>query len=104
MVNPGGLEKAAEDAYDANTLGESRYARAQRANPAHHEVDIDSRLRCPVECLDHRRVGKRIELGADARRTPSGARMLSLAIVEGQHTLQRRGWRDAELPQQNLGR
>src|SRR5437762_8723625 len=107
MVNPGVLEKATEDAYDANALGESRYARTQRADPAHHEVDVDSRLRCPVECLNHRRVGKRIELGADARRSPRpppGAPMLSLAIDQRQHTLQQRGWRDEQVPQLNLRR
>src|SRR6185295_14129625 len=79
MVNPGVLEKPAENTDDADPFGEARDAWPQGADPPHHEVHIDARLRGDIERLNDGRVGETVELGANVA-GPAGARVASRPI------------------------
>src|SRR5689334_15978393 len=59
------LEEAADDALDADILGETRNAGPQAADAAHHEIDLDASLARRIERIDDARIDERIELGPD---------------------------------------
>ena len=59
---------------DANALAHARDARAQAADAAHDEVDLDAGLRRAIERVDHLGVDERVHLADDARRPAGRAR------------------------------
>lgn len=63
---PGVLEVAADDGADPDPVGQPGDAGTQAAPLAHDEVDGGTRLRGPVEGVDHRRIGEAIGLEDDA--------------------------------------
>ena len=73
------FEEAADDADDADVLADTRHSRPQAADPAHDEINVDTRQRSIVEVLNDLGVDERIHLANDSRR-PAAARVLSLAI------------------------
>src|SRR5262245_65982135 len=66
-VHPAVLEKAANDALDANVLGQTGDARAQAADPAHDEVDLDACLARFIERIDDLPIDERVHLHPDRR-------------------------------------
>ena len=67
-IDPAVLEVAAEDAADADVLGQTRHAGAQAADAAHEQVDLRSGLARRVEGVDDVLVGDRVALQRDASR------------------------------------
>jgi hypothetical protein len=66
------LEEAVDDRAHLDALGEARDARAQAADAAHEQLDLDARLRGRVERVDHVHVHERVHLRDD--RAPCGPR------------------------------
>ena len=55
VEEPRMFEKPADDADDANAIAHVRNAGAEAADAAHDQIDLDTRLRRLVECLDEPR-------------------------------------------------
>ena len=65
------LEEAADDRADANVVADAWHCRTQAADPAHHQVHRDARLRRAIEQPDHLIVGDGVDLHHQPRRTAS---------------------------------
>src|SRR5262249_55156460 len=102
------LEKTSEDADDADVFAEALHSRAQRADAAGEDLDLDALLRSLVELLDDRLVGQVVELEADprllagSRRRRGGADLLDqpLAQIEGRDPQLAKPGRPAEAGQE----
>src|ERR1700719_3633054 len=54
------LQEPPDDAYNADIVTESADQRPQATKPAHEQVNLYARLRCPIEQLDHLWIFQRI--------------------------------------------
>ncbi len=62
------LEKAPDNALDADIFGKPWNTRPQAADAAHHKINLHTRLARPIERIDNAGIHQRIELGPDLRR------------------------------------
>src|SRR5690349_23989073 len=103
MVDAGVLEESADGAPDSDSLGQPGYARPERAQPAHDQIDLDPAARCGVERADELRVVHAVELGPDASASP-GAGVRRLALDPLQQSGGEMLGRDQEAPERGAGR
>src|SRR5262249_38966308 len=73
------LEKAPDDALDADVLGKSGHTRPQAADAADNELDLNAGLGGAVECVDDAGIDHRVELRPDVAGT-AGLHMLDLLL------------------------
>src|SRR5438045_8111605 len=64
------LEKASDDADDADAVANSRHSGPEAADSAHDQVDSHAGAGSVVKALDYLRIDERIHLGDDSRRLP----------------------------------
>src|SRR6266478_9507041 len=79
VIDAAVLEEPAHDTAYADAIADAANPRPQRADAAHQQINIHSRLRCAVKRLDNIRVNQGVDLYNHARRTPL-ARMFGLAL------------------------
>ncbi|SKW77424.1 Uncharacterised protein [Mycobacteroides abscessus subsp. massiliense] len=60
------FKEPAENGSHRDVAGEFRNARSQRADPAHHHLDGNTGLRCPVQRIDDLLVHQRVHFHSDA--------------------------------------
>ena len=84
----GVLEEAADDALDADVVGQAMDARAQAANAAHDQFDLHPGLAGAIEGVDHHRIDQRVQLGPDRAGLPALAFSASRAISLSSSRLQ----------------
>src|ERR1035437_7271255 len=68
------FEEAADDGFHPDIVGQPRYARAQAADAAHHQIDVNAGARRIVTRIDDLGVDQRIHLHPDRRRLAEMAR------------------------------
>src|SRR5690606_37214825 len=83
------LEEASYDRAHTDVLGQAGNAGAQRAHPAHDQVELHARLARLVELLDHARLQERVDLRGEVA-APPRLRMLRLAADRLQHAVVQR--------------
>ncbi len=86
IEEPAVLQEPVDDTDDPDLLGYAGQTGAQTADPANHEVDDDSRLRCAIQRVDHRYFDERIHLHDDPRRL-TRFRMAAFALDQLDHPL-----------------
>src|SRR5262249_59731804 len=92
----GMFEETADDALDADVVGEAGYARPQTADTAHDEVDLDAGLRGAVERVDQLLIHDLVELDPDVAGPPR-LHMRDLLVDQAQQRLPQRQRRDGDL-------
>src|SRR6184192_1499538 len=97
------LEKAPENADDANPVREPRHPGAQTADAPNHEIDLHSRLGGAIQRADHVGVRQAVELGTDAT-TASRAGVLRLTVDERNEALEHLFRRDQQPAKGDLRR
>ncbi len=90
------LEETADDAAFADVVAHAGDAGPQAAHAAHVELDLDARLRRPVEAADQRLVDQRVHLEDQVRLFPT-LRMRDLAVDALLDTAAHRGGRHQKL-------
>src|SRR5262249_7130816 len=61
------FEESPQDTDDADAAGETAQSRPQHAQPAHHQIALDTGLGRTVQRTNDLRVAESVELGADPR-------------------------------------
>src|SRR6202521_48043 len=64
-INPGMLEKPADDRFDRNVFGQPFDARPEAADPAHDEVDVYPRIARRIEGVDDLGIDEGVALCPD---------------------------------------
>src|SRR6266566_1075244 len=90
------LEKAPDDAFDADIVGEAWNPWTQAADAAHDEIDAHPRLRGPIEKINGRRVDESVHLRPDLGRLPL-FRISDLGLDQLDEPRPERKWRDRDL-------